>query len=164
MPDHAALLVIDMQDEFVRSGWMPYWIPDAIRQVPRLARLLASCPARRVPVLYLAFAATHCGLDRPRSGTAMPSRNPQLGADDPAWLRDGRIRHELAPERGEVIIHKPSYGAFYDTPLATALRNLGRDTVRPSPVGVRLGGGPNSPQSCCSREPRRSTRPARASG
>jgi nicotinamidase-related amidase len=27
------------------------------------------------------------------------------------------------------VIHKPSYGAFYDTPLQTILRNLGRDTV-----------------------------------
>ena len=59
----------------------------------------------------------------------MPSRYPQLGAGDPAGFRDGRIWHELAPEPGELVIHKPSYGAFYDTPLATILGNLGRDTV-----------------------------------
>jgi len=29
----------------------------------------------------------------------------------------------------EVVVHKPSYGSFYDTPLETILRNLGRDTV-----------------------------------
>jgi nicotinamidase-related amidase len=121
--------VIDMQDEFVRPGWTPYWIPEATRQVPRLARLLTTCRARGVPVLYTAFAATHRGLDRPGSGAAMPSRYPQLGAGDPAWFRDGGIWHELAPELGEVVIHKPSYGAFYDTPLATILGNLGRDTV-----------------------------------
>lgn len=28
-----------------------------------------------------------------------------------------------------MVIHKPSYGAFYDTPLQTILHNLGRDTV-----------------------------------
>jgi hypothetical protein len=43
LPDRAALLVIDMQDEFVRPGWTPYWIPQATRQVSRLARLLATC-------------------------------------------------------------------------------------------------------------------------
>src|SRR6266516_3792644 len=40
LPDRAALLVIDMQDEFVRPGWTPYWIPEATRQVPRLATIL----------------------------------------------------------------------------------------------------------------------------
>ena len=24
-----ALLVVDMQDEFVRPGWTPFWVPDA---------------------------------------------------------------------------------------------------------------------------------------
>jgi nicotinamidase-related amidase len=117
VPDQAALLVIDMQDEFVRPGWTPCWIPEATRQVPRLARLLAAWRARGVPVLYTAFAASHRGLDRPRSGAAMPSRYPELGAGDPAWFRDGRTWHELAPGPGEVVIHKPSYGAFYDAPL-----------------------------------------------
>jgi nicotinamidase-related amidase len=28
-----------------------------------------------------------------------------------------------------VVIRKPSYGAFYDTPLDTILRGLGKDTV-----------------------------------
>jgi nicotinamidase-related amidase len=129
VPDRAALLVIDMQDEFVRPGWTPYWVPDATRRVPQIARLVAACRARGVPVVYTLFSATHGYLDRPASGDAMPSRYPELGATDPAWFRDERVWQELAPEPGEVVIHKPSYGAFYDTPLETILRNLGRDTV-----------------------------------
>jgi nicotinamidase-related amidase len=127
--DRTVLLVIDMQDEFVRPGWTPYWVPQATQQVSLLARLVTACRARGVPVVYTVFSATHRNLDRPRSGPAMPSRYPDLGTADPAWFRDGRIWHELAPEPGEVVIHKPSYGAFYDTPLETILRNLGRDTV-----------------------------------
>ena len=45
------------------------------------------------------------------------------------WFSDGRIWHELAPSEDDVVIRKPSYGAFYDTPLETILRNLGRDTI-----------------------------------
>jgi nicotinamidase-related amidase len=44
-------------------------------------------------------------------------------------VRDGKIWHELAPAEDEIVIHKPSYGAFYDTPLQTILTNLGRDTI-----------------------------------
>jgi nicotinamidase-related amidase len=29
----------------------------------------------------------------------------------------------------EIVVHKPSYGAFYDTPLQTILTNLSRDTI-----------------------------------
>jgi nicotinamidase-related amidase len=50
-------------------------------------------------------------------------------AEDPSYFRDGRIWHELTPLPDEIVIHKPSYGAFYDTPLETILKNMGRDTV-----------------------------------
>jgi nicotinamidase-related amidase len=39
------------------------------------------------------------------------------------------VWNELSPNEDEVVIHKPSYGAFYDTPLETILKNLGKDTV-----------------------------------
>lgn len=39
-PERTALLVIDMQDEFVRPGWSPYWVPAATRMAPRLRRLI----------------------------------------------------------------------------------------------------------------------------
>lgn len=129
VPARCALLVIDMQDEFVRPGWTPYWVPEATRQVPRVRRLIATCRAAGVPVIYTAFAATHRYLDRPRSGRHMPNRYGAPGSQDAAWFREGRIWHEVAPRDDELVIHKPSYGAFYDTPLETVLRNLGRDTV-----------------------------------
>jgi nicotinamidase-related amidase len=124
----SALLVIDMQDEFVRPGWTPFWVPDSTRQVAAIARLVVACRELGVPVIWTLFSATHHYLDRPHSGSTMPNRYPDIESD-PSWFRDGRIWHELAPAADEVIIHKPSYGAFYDTPLETILRNLGRDTI-----------------------------------
>lgn len=128
IPDRCALLVIDMQDDFVKPGWTAYWVPEATRIVPRVAEMIAACRELGVPVIYTAFAATHHFLDRPRSGAFMPNRYPANG-DDSAWFRDGRIWHELLPQPEDIVIFKPSYGAFYDTPLETILRNLGRDTI-----------------------------------
>jgi nicotinamidase-related amidase len=92
-----ALLVIDMQDEFVKPGWTPYWVPEATRMAPRL-------------------------------GAYMPNRYhpPDSGV---TWFRDGCIWYELAPQAADIVIYKPSYGAFYDTPLQTILQNLERDTI-----------------------------------
>jgi nicotinamidase-related amidase len=128
VPDRSALLVIDMQDEFVRPGWTPYWVPAATRMVPRLLSFIARCRDRAIPVIFTAFARTHHNLDRPRSGGFMPNRF-MAGKADGAWFREGRIWSELRPRAEDVILFKPSYGAFYDTPLETILRNLDRDTI-----------------------------------
>jgi nicotinamidase-related amidase len=128
VPARSALLVIDMQDEFVRPGWTPYWVPEATRMVPRLISFISGCRGVAIPVVFTAFAATHHNLDRPRSGAFMPNRYGTMDSDD-SWFRDGRIWHELRPRPDDVVILKPSYGAFYDTPLETILRNLDRDTI-----------------------------------
>jgi nicotinamidase-related amidase len=126
--DRCAMLVIDMQDEFVKPGWTPYWVPEATRMVPRVAEVIAACRGLSVPVVYTAFAATHHKLDRPRAGAFMPNRYPGV-VSSPEWFREGRICNALAPHPEDIIVFKPSYGAFYDTPLGTILRNLGRDTI-----------------------------------
>ncbi len=125
----SALLVIDMQDEFVKPHWTPFWVPEATRQVPKIKRLIEFSRARHVPVIFTAFAGTHHGFDRPASGKDMPNRYPAIAPQDLEWFREGRIWHELAPFDTEIVIHKPSYGAFHDTPLETILKNLDRDTV-----------------------------------
>lgn len=48
---------------------------------------------------------------------------------DPSWFNEGKIWHEILPKDNDFIIFKPSYGAFYDTPLETILKNLGKDTI-----------------------------------
>jgi len=123
-----ALLVIDMQDEFVKPKWTSYWIPEATRQIPKIKILIDNCRERGVPVIYTAFKKTHLFKDRPKTGSLMPNRYPQLG-EDPDWFKNGNIWHEIQPVKDELLIYKPSYGAFYDTPLETILKNLGKDTI-----------------------------------
>lgn len=124
-PARSALLVIDMQNEFVRPGWSPYWVPAATALAPRLARLIELCRGLQVPVIYTVFADTHQRLDRPRALPHLPNAAPD-------WVppsSSAEVWHEVAPRPDDVVIRKPSYGAYYDTPLDTILRGLDRNTV-----------------------------------
>lgn len=129
VPEKCALLVIDMQDEFVKPGWSPYWVPEATRQVSKIRELIEQCRKANVPVIFTLFSRTHNYLDRPASGGMMANRYLDSPIDQSSFFVNGQLWHELQPKEGEIVIHKPSYGAFYDTPLETILRNLGKDTV-----------------------------------
>ena len=51
-----ALLVVDMQNDFVRAG-APLEVPDARATIVAQQRLLAAFRARRLPVLYTRFVS-----------------------------------------------------------------------------------------------------------
>lgn len=57
----------------------------------------------------------------------MPNRYPDYPDEGHALAPS--FPPELQPAADEALLLKPSYGAFYDTPLDTILRNLGCDTV-----------------------------------
>jgi len=128
-PEKCALLVIDMQDEFVKPHWTAFWVPEATRQVPRVKCLLEFCRNRGISVIFTVFAETHNYFDRPLAGKFMSNRYGEIGSKHPSWFKNGNVWHEIAPLEGEIVIQKPSYGAFYDTPLETILKNLEKDTV-----------------------------------
>ncbi|OGU54002.1 MAG: hydrolase [Ignavibacteria bacterium RBG_13_36_8] len=129
VPAKCALLVIDMQDEFVKPHWSPDWVPEATRQVPRIKKLIEHCRSKNIPVIYTVYSKTHNYFDRPKTGKFMPGRYTELDMDFSKFFVEGRVWHELAPGESEIVIHKSSYGAFYDTPLETILKNMEKDTV-----------------------------------
>ena len=129
VPEKCALLVIDMQDEFVKPHWTPDWVPEATRQVPSIKRIIEHCREKGIPVIFTVYSKTHNYLDRPKTGPLMPGRYSELEIDRSSFFVKGHVWHELAPRENEIVIHKPSYGAFFDTPLETILKNLGKDTV-----------------------------------
>jgi len=129
VPEKCALLVIDMQDEFVKPHWAPDWVPEATRQVPCIKRLIEHCRNNNIPVIYTVYSNTHRYMDRPMTGKHMPGRYSELDIDFSQFFVEGHVWHELTPREDEIVIHKSSYGAFYDTPLETILKNLGKDTV-----------------------------------
>jgi nicotinamidase-related amidase len=129
IPEKCALLVIDMQDEFVKPHWCPDWVPEATAQVPRIQKLIQHCRDKNIPVIYTIYSDTHSYLDRPSTGKFMPGRYTDINIDFSQFFKNSHVWHELTPLADDIVIKKSSYGAFYDTPLETILKNLNRDTV-----------------------------------
>ncbi|NIM97704.1 MAG: isochorismatase family protein [candidate division Zixibacteria bacterium] len=128
-PNKCALLVIDMQDEFVKPHWSPGWVPEATKRVPRIKTLIEHCRSKNIPVIYTVYSNTHNYLDRPKTLKFMPLLYSELDIDFSIFFVNGQVWHELAPREDEIVIKKSSYGAFYDTPLETILKNREKDTV-----------------------------------
>ena len=128
-PQKSALLVIDMQDEFIKPHWTHFWIPQATKIVPKINKIIHACRNHKIPIIFTVYSQTHRYLDRPQTLWNMPSRSPTKEIDQSTLFQIGNIWHELLQENDDIIIHKSSYGAFYDTPLETILKNLKKDTV-----------------------------------
>lgn len=123
-----ALVIVDMQNDFVRAG-APLEVPDARATIPVHRRLLAACRERRIPVVYTRFVA---GPERTliwewSPVLAPPVRccwkgvrrhYPDLGAE-----RDcADVVDEIYPEPGDPVVDKFGYGAFHNTNLDDLLR------------------------------------------
>jgi nicotinamidase-related amidase len=127
-PEAQGLLVVDMQNDFVREG-APQEVPDARKIVPTIRRLLGAFRGAGRPVFYTRFVAgprrtlmwawsPECD-DRTRScwpGVRRRYRAVEGEREGPA------VVDELAPRSGDVVIDKYGYSGFFRTPLADALR------------------------------------------
>ena len=97
VPERTALLVIDMQDEFVKPHWTPFWVPQATRIVKPVRRLVNYCRHENIPVVFTAYARTHFHLDRPKTGAFMPNRYTGKVKDDPSYLKTARSGTSFPP-------------------------------------------------------------------
>ncbi len=116
-PARTALIVIDMQNDFVREGGN-LLVPDAEATIPAITELLALARAHGMHVVY--------SQDTHRDG-------------DPEWqiwpahAREGswgwEIIDALTPGENETVLRKLRYDAFYGTPLDHLLRLWDVDTL-----------------------------------
>ena len=104
--NNCALIVIDMQAEFVKPNWTPYWVPAATRCVPTIKKLIQHCRKQNIPVIYTVFSRTNKYYDRPHSGKFMPNRYSDLSIDQSGLFAEGKVWHELEPLEDEFVIHK----------------------------------------------------------
>ncbi len=116
-PERTALIVVDMQNDFVKEGGALV-VPDAEGTIPKIQSLLRLARESGMKVVY--SQDTH-------------------GEGDPEWeiwgehVREGtwgwEIVDELKPREDEVVIRKVRYDAFYGTHLDHFLRLWEVDTL-----------------------------------
>jgi ureidoacrylate peracid hydrolase len=118
--ERAALLVIDMQSDFVDEGAVME-VAMARHRIPAMKDVIDLCRAAGVPVIY----TQHVLSDRFDISPLETAYQPRLKA---TGMREGssgtEIVPQLAPRPGDVIIKKHRYDAFHNTQLETVLRNI----------------------------------------
>lgn len=125
-PKKTALLVVDMQNDFVAKG-APLETKMGQEMLPRLKEILAFSRNAGISVIYTAHVHRKDGSDLGLYGEIYP---PIL---EGACLIDGEkgaeIYPEVTPQEGEPIIKKHRYSAFYGTDLDIILRTKGIENL-----------------------------------
>ena len=133
-PERQALLVVDMQNDFVRRG-APQEVPDARATIPAIAALLDAFRGADRPVVFTRFSA---GPQRTLLWNWSPQCGPELRScwpgvvrryDDGDELAGHDVIPELAPLAGETVVDKYGYGSFHNTMLEDVLRARGISQV-----------------------------------
>jgi nicotinamidase-related amidase len=132
---HPALLVVDMQNDFVRIG-APLEVPESRATIPVHQTLLAACRESGIPIIYTKFLA---GPEPILLWEWSPVHAPPVCScwkgferyypDVARELDCSDIIAELYPEPGEPIVEKYGYGAFHDTNLDELLKERHAESV-----------------------------------
>ena len=110
--DRTALIVVDMQNDFVTEGGALV-VPDAAATIPNIRRLLDRARSARTPVAYT--QDTHFENDPEWTIWPQHCRHATWG-----W----EIVDELSPLPGDLICQKNRYDGFYGTWLDHFLRSV----------------------------------------
>jgi nicotinamidase-related amidase len=134
-PLRTALLVIDMQRDFLEPGGFGETLGNDVSQLRRtiepLRRLLAGCRAVGLRIIHTREGHLPDLSDCPPAKLLRGKPSMRIGDPGPKGriLIRGEYGHdiidELAPAPGEVVLDKPGKGAFYATPLGAILQSQG---------------------------------------
>jgi nicotinamidase-related amidase len=137
---HSALLVVDMQNDFCKTGWafdrLGIDLSMYPSMIPRLSRLLTGARSSGVPIFYIQMTV----LPGRRSESPAQIRfNLRLhleahGAIQPLlYTIEGTPGHEiiaeLAPRPGDLLVRKYRSSGFWGTNLDLLLRSNGIESV-----------------------------------
>jgi ureidoacrylate peracid hydrolase len=125
-PARCALIVVDMQNDFVRPG-APMETPAGRAMLPNLKRAIDFCRHTGAKVIYTTHAHRKDGCDAGMFARLWPPIASKAGLVD--GTRGIEIYDEVAPAPEEIVVKKHRYSAFYGTDLDIILRGWGIDTV-----------------------------------
>jgi nicotinamidase-related amidase len=115
-----ALLIIDMQNDFVLEG-RPLRVASARTVIPKIHEVLAALRAKKLPVFHIVRVHRKDGSDVEIIRREIFRKQPFAVEGTPG----AAIVDELTPLPGEYVIPKIRMSAFIGTELDLMLRNLG---------------------------------------
>ncbi len=118
--ERPALLIIDMQNDFVREG-SPLKVAQAENIIPRIREVLGAFRAQKLPVFHILRVHRSDGSDVEILRRDLFLQHPFAVAGSEGAREIG----ELAPLPGEYVIEKTRMSAFIGTELDLMLRTLG---------------------------------------
>ena len=130
-PKRSALIVVDMIEEFTTPGLTPFWVPEATKMLPTVGSLIEACRKVGSPVIYTYYMFNPTNTDmNPWFREAWAPIDKIDGYEGPPLFTKESVDRAIKPDYGrDILIAKPSYGAFTNTSLDYILKNLGVDTA-----------------------------------
>jgi nicotinamidase-related amidase len=119
--DRCALLVIDMQNDFLKPGGVLCFGEKPMAVVPKIMRILEYCHKSDLPVIYTKTILNDQYNMSPLEASYQPALF-QEGMRAGTW--GAEIIDELTPQPGDQIVIKHRYDAFYNTNLELMLNNI----------------------------------------
>jgi nicotinamidase-related amidase len=137
--DHAALIIIDMQRDFLEPGGFGETLGNDVSllqaAVAPLRKVLDAARSAKMLIIHTREGHRPDLSDAPRHKVERGEPSLRIGAPGPMGriLVCGEPGHDIIPELypagGEPVIDKPGKGAFYQTDLELMLKNREIDTL-----------------------------------
>src|SRR5438309_7012821 len=141
-PKSTAVIVVDMENDFVSKGGMfdraGVDISGAQKAIAPTAKVLAAARATGMKIIYLRMAYQPDLSDLGAPDSVNRTRHLKFGVGQTIRAPDGResrilirdnwgtdIVNELKPQSGDITIYKTRFSGFYQTDLDATLKKLG---------------------------------------
>ena len=130
-PAHTALIVIDMQRDFIEPGGFGEALGNDVsllrKIVPTVGRLIDAFRIAGLPIIHTRECHKPDLSDLPKAKQLRGKPSMRIGDPGPmgriliAGEPGADIVPELSAKPGEIVLDKPGKGAFYGTPLSSIL-------------------------------------------